>query len=86
MLMDDKPKHARTFTRSDLGAAGIGAFAVLCCAGGPLMAGLLGTVVLATAVGVGAGVLALITVVLSISARVRRRTDPGCGAGDRRAP
>ena len=60
--------------RGALAAAGLGIVAVLCCAGLPLAAGLIGAVTLGTAFGLGAGILGVAAlVVLAVWARHRRR-------------
>ena len=60
--------------RGALAAAGLGVVAVLCCAGLPLAAGLVGALTLGAAFGLGAGFLGVSAlVVLAVWARRRRR-------------
>jgi len=73
MLMNDKPKGLQGTSRTGLAALGIGAFAVVCCAGLPLVAGVLGGVALGSVLGVGAGALAVIVVIVLVVARARRQ-------------
>nr|MBA3748726.1 hypothetical protein [Solirubrobacterales bacterium] len=44
--MNDKPEGSQNSPKMGLAALGIGAFAVVCCAGLPLVAGVLGGVAL----------------------------------------
>lgn len=64
-------------------AAGVAAFAVVCCAGLPLALGLLAGLTLAGVVGVGGGVLAVAAggSLVYIALRARRRR--ACATGDR---
>jgi hypothetical protein len=59
---------------------GIGVLAIVCCAGLPVLAGVLAGLTLATILGVGGGLLALIAVlagmVLALRARRRRSCPP----------
>lgn len=71
--MNDKPKGSQGTPRTGLAAMGIGAFAVVCCAGLPLVAGVLGGVVLGSVLGVGAGVLAVVVVIALVVVRARRQ-------------
>ena len=50
--------------------------AVACCAGGPLIAGVLGGIALGTVLGVGAGVGAVVLVTALIIVRVRGQGVP----------
>lgn len=60
--------------RGALAAAGLGVVAVLCCAGLPLAAGLVGALTLGAAFGLGAGILGVAAlVVLVVLTRRRRR-------------
>ena len=60
--------------RGALAAAGLGVVAVLCCAGLPLAAGLVGALTLGAAFGLGAGILGVAALlVLTVWARHRRR-------------
>jgi predicted lipid-binding transport protein (Tim44 family) len=68
--MSDKLKGSGASPRGGLAAVGFGALAVLCCAGAPLMVGLLGGIALGTVLGVGAGVIAVILVTALIAVRV----------------
>jgi biotin transporter BioY len=56
-----------------LAAVGVAAFAVVCCAGLPLLAALAGGVALGTLLGVGAGVLAPLVIAAALTAQARRR-------------
>ncbi len=71
--MNDKPEGSQNSPKMGLGALGIGAFAVVCCAGLPLVAGVLGGVALGSVLGVGAGALAVIVVIVLVVARARRQ-------------
>lgn len=71
--MNDKPKGSQGAPRTGLAALGIAAFAVLCCAGLPLVAGVLGGVALGSVLGVGAGVLVVIVVIVLVVVRARRQ-------------
>ncbi len=71
--MDDKPKGLRGTPRTGFAALGIGTFAVVCCAGLPLLAGVLGGVALGSVLGVGAGLLAVIVVIALVVVRARRQ-------------
>jgi len=73
MLMNDKPEGSQNSPKMGLAALGIGAFAVVCCAGLPLVAGVLGGVALGSVLGVGAGALAVIVVIVLVAARARRQ-------------
>jgi hypothetical protein len=73
MLMNDKPEGSQNSPKIGLAALGIGAFAVVCCAGLPLVAGVLGGVALGSVLGVGAGALAVIVVIVLVVARARRQ-------------
>ncbi|MDQ3647115.1 MAG: hypothetical protein M3433_00750 [Actinomycetota bacterium] len=77
--MIDKLKEPDSSPRGGLAAVGLGALAVVCCAGGPLIVGVLGGVALGTVLGVGAGVLAVILVTVLVIVGVRgRRADAAC--------
>ena len=66
--------------RGALAAAGLGVVAVVCCAGLPLAAGLIGALTLGAAFGLGAGILGVgALVVLAVWARRPRR----CAVTDR---
>jgi hypothetical protein len=73
MLMNDKPEGSQNSPKMGLAALGIGAFGVVCCAGLPLVAGVLGGVALGSVLGVGAGALAVIVVIVLVVARARRQ-------------
>ncbi len=60
-------------TRDGLAAVGVAVFAVVCCAGLPLLAALVGGVALGILLGLGAGVLAVLVVGGALAARARRR-------------
>ncbi len=71
--MNDKPEGSQNSPKMGLAALGIGAFAVVCCAGLPLVAGVLGGVALGSVLGVGAGALAVVVVIVLVVARARRQ-------------
>lgn len=71
--MNDKPTGLQGTPRTGLAALGIGAFAVVCCAALPLVAGVLGGVALGSVLGVGAGGLAVVVVIASVVLRARRQ-------------
>ncbi len=71
--MNDSPPGSRTATRTGLAALSIGAIAVLCCAGLPLIAAVLGGIALGSALGLGGAVLAVVVVIALIVARARRQ-------------
>lgn len=71
--MNDKPEGSQNSPKMGLAALGIGAFAVVCCAGLPLVAGVLGGVALGSVLGVGAGALAAVVVIVLVVARARRQ-------------
>ena len=71
--MHDTPEGSQNSPKMGLAALGIGAFAVVCCAGLPLVAGVLGGVALGSVLGVGAGALAVIVVIVLVVARARRQ-------------
>ncbi len=71
--MNDKPEGSQNSPKMGLAALGIGAFAVVCCAGLPLVAGVLGGVALGSVLGVGAGALAVVVVIALVAARARRQ-------------
>jgi hypothetical protein len=56
-----------------LAALGVAAFAIVCCAAFPLLAAVAGGVALATILGVGAGVVAVVLLVGLVVMRVRHR-------------
>ncbi len=69
--MSDKLKKPDASPRGGLAAVGFGALAVVCCAGAPLIVGVLGGVALGSVLGVGAGVLAVTLGTVLIVVRVR---------------
>ncbi|MCA1699057.1 MAG: hypothetical protein LC790_09220 [Actinobacteria bacterium] len=70
--MNDKLTAPQTGRKRGLAGLGIAAFAVVCCAGLPLLAGLLGGIALGSVLGVGVGALAVV-IVSVIVARGRRQ-------------
>ena len=82
--MNDKPEGSQNATKTVPAALGIGAFAVVCCAGLPLVAGVLGGVALGSVLGVGAGVLAVVVVIALVAARARRQRACAVDVGSRR--
>ena len=75
--MDGRLNEGETRSKGGLAAVGLGALAVVCCAGGPLIVALIGGIALGTVFGVGAGVLALSLVAAVVIVRVRGRRAPG---------
>ena len=71
--MNRQLMRARSGSRTGLAAATVGLVAVVCCAGAPLIAGLVGGIAVGSVLGVGAGVLALIVVAAVVAWRARRR-------------
>ncbi len=69
MLMEPK----RTPIGGGLVALGVAALAVLCCAGLPLLVGVLGGLALGTVLGAGAGVVALVVLTTAVLVTRRRR-------------
>lgn len=63
----------RTPIGGGLVAVGVAALAVVCCAGLPLLVGVLGGLALGTVLGVGAGVVALVVLVTAVFVTRRRR-------------
>jgi hypothetical protein len=59
--------------KTPVAAMSVGVVAIACCAGGPLLAAALSSVALGTALGAGAGVVALIAMTAAIVVRARRR-------------
>jgi hypothetical protein len=82
MLM--KPK--RTPIGGGLIALGVAALAVLCCAGLPLLVGVLGGLALGAVLGVGSGVVALVVLVTAVLVTRHRRAAACRIADDRRLP
>jgi uncharacterized membrane protein YhaH (DUF805 family) len=72
--MADRPGE-ETSGGERLGLAGVGvaAVVVVCCAGLPLIAGVVGGIALAAVLGVGAGILALAALIAVVAITVRRR-------------
>jgi hypothetical protein len=75
MLMNGRLNEGETRPKGGLAAVGFGALAVVCCAGGPLIVGLIGGIALGTVLGVGAGVLAVSLVAALVIVRVRGAPD-----------
>ncbi len=75
--MDQELNDGEASPKGGLAAVGFGALAVVCCAGGPLIVGVIGGIALGTVFGVGAGVLALSLVAAVVIVRVRGRRAPG---------
>ncbi len=63
----------RTTNSNGIPAIGVAAFAIVCCAGLPLLAALAGSVAIGTVVGVGAGIVAAVLLAAAVSLRSRRR-------------
>ncbi len=55
--MNHAPKEVQTGPKAGLATVGLGVFAVVCCAGAPLIAGALGSIAVGGLFGAGAGVL-----------------------------
>lgn len=68
-MMSDKLKKPDASLRGGLAAVGFGALPVVCCAGAPLIVGVLGGVALGSVLGVGVGVLAVILVTVLVIVR-----------------
>jgi hypothetical protein len=60
-------------SRTLLGSAGVAVLAIGCCAGLPVLAGAFGGLALATVIGVGAGLVALITIPAGVLIMRERR-------------
>jgi len=65
----DQPPAARTARA----AVAIAVFAVVCCAGFPLVAAVAGSIALGTLLGTGAGIFGAVMLIALIAIRVRRR-------------
>jgi hypothetical protein len=70
-----------TAWREGLAAVGVAVFAVVCCAGLPLLAALAGGVALGTLLGVGAGVFAALVAGGVLIAQGRRRHGAATAVG-----
>ena len=69
-----------------IAAAGLAAFAIVCCAGFPLLVALAGSVAIGTTLGIGAGIVAAALLSGAVILRSRRRKaspSPRPGAGQR---
>ena len=68
----------REATGTGFAAVGVAAFAIACCAGGPLVVGALSGVAVGAVLGIGAGIVALAAVggLAVVRARRRRACDP----------
>ena len=76
MLMDNESQggpRAGTSSKTGLAAFAIAALAVLCCAGGPLLAAVAGGLALGALLGISAGVVAVVVLGGLIVLRARRR-------------
>jgi len=73
MLMNDKRSPSDGAAKTGLAAVGLGVFAVACCAGAPLIAGVLGGIALGGVLGIAAGVVAVIGLTALVIIRTRRR-------------
>jgi len=73
MLMNHTPKKSQTGPKAGLATAGLGVFAVVCCAGAPLIAGALGSIAVGGLLGTGAGVLTVVVVSALIVGRIHHR-------------
>ncbi len=71
--MNHTPKKLQTGPKAGLATAGLGVLAVVCCAGGPLVAGALGSIAVGGVLGVGAGVFTVVVVSALIVGRIRHR-------------
>lgn len=66
---------SRRTDRADWGALGIWGAAIVavgCCAGGPLIAGLLGSLAVGSVLGLGAALVAIVAVAIVVASRYRR--------------
>ncbi len=75
--MDQELNDGEASPKGGFAAVGLGALAVVCCAGGPLIVALIGGIALGTVLGVGAGVLAVSLVAALVIVRVRGRRASG---------
>jgi len=73
MLMNAKPTRSDGAAKTGLAAVGIGVLAVLCCAGAPLIVGVVGGVALGSVLGLAAGVIAIVAATVLVVVRTRRR-------------
>jgi len=73
MPMNDEPSPFDGAARTGLAAVGLGVFAVACCAGAPLIAGVLGGIALGSVLGIAAGIVAIIGLTALGVIRTRRR-------------
>jgi hypothetical protein len=73
MLMNHTPTKLPTGSMAGLAAAGLGVLAVVCCAGAPLIVGVLGGIAVGGLLGAGAGVLTLGVVSALIVRWIRNR-------------
>jgi len=71
--MNDKLTPSDSTTKTGLAELGFGGFAVACCAGAPLIAGVLGGVALGSVLGIAAGIIAVIGLTALVVVRTRRR-------------
>jgi hypothetical protein len=69
--------ESRGATGSGFAAIGVAAFAIACCAGGPLVLGAVSGLAVGAVLGLGAGAAVLVVVVAMTVVRVRRRR--ACG-------
>jgi len=76
-LEPKREPHAGSPVTSGLAAFGVVAFAVLCCAGGPLLAAVAGGLAFGAVLGIGAGAIALVVLATIAELQVRRRR--ACG-------
>ena len=66
-------KRSGAGERTGLAAIGLGALAIACCAGLPLLGALLSSVALGAVLGIGAGVLAAAVLIGAVVVRARAR-------------
>jgi len=86
MLTNHTRKESQTGPKAGLATAGLGVFAVVCCAGAPLIAGALGSIAVGGLLGAGAGVLTVVAVSALIVGRIRHHHGHACAVRDAQAP
>jgi len=74
MLMSEKRQEPES-RQGGLAAVGVGALAIGCCAGGPLIAALVGSLAVGALIGIGAAMLLLVPACTVVY--LRRRSGPG---------
>lgn len=67
------PNRDRGGDKAGLAGVAVVLLAVVCCAGGPLLVGAVGSAAVGTVLGLGAGLIVAVAVVIAIVLRVRAR-------------